>query len=105
MIYVSDIEEVKEQLACIFPDAVRGSVAKSHWGKGRKLLHLCYSFGGDTVGGYMIRGKGDLFYFIDWDTNEGLVNLFAESDIEVMISRVKKMFHGQVMNIDRPVSF
>ena len=105
MIYVSDIEEIKEKLSDIFPDGVRGSVAKSHWGKGRKLLHLSYYFGGDTAGGYMILGKGNLFYFIEWDTNEGHEYLFAESDIEIMVARVKIMFDGQIMTIDRPVKF
>ena len=105
MIYVSDIEELKNELLSIFPDAIRGSVAKSHWGNGRKLLHLSYYFGGDTAGGYAIQGKGNLFYFIEWDTNEGFVSIFAESDINAMIDRVKKMFHGQVLVINRPVNF
>ena len=105
MIYVSDIEEIKHQLLDIFPDAIRGSVAKSKWGNGRRLLHLSYFFGGDTAGGYAIQGKGNLYYFIEWDTNEGSVYIFAENDIDVMIGRVKKMFCGQVLNIDSPVRF
>jgi hypothetical protein len=105
MIYVSDIEEIKQQLLEIFPDAIRGSVAKSKWGNGRRLLHLSYFFGGDTAGGYAIQGKGNLYYFIEWDTNDGFVYIFAESDIDAIIARVKKMFHGQVFNIDRPVVF
>jgi hypothetical protein len=105
MIYVSDIEEIKHQLLEIFPDAIRGSVAKSRWGNGRRLLHLSYYFGGDTAGGYAIQGKGNLFYFIEWDTNEGYVYSFAESDINAMISRVKQMFDGQVFTINRPVKF
>ena len=105
MIYVSDIEEIKHQLLDIFPDAIRGSVAKSKWGNGRRLLHLSYFFGGDTAGGYAIQGKGNLYYFIEWDTNEGSVYIFAENDIDVMIDRVKKMFCGQVFNIDSPVKF
>ena len=105
MIYVSDIEEIKHQLLEIFPDAIRGSVAKSKWGNGRRLLHLSYFFGGDTAGGYAIQGKGNLYYFIEWDTNEGFVYIFAESDIDAMIDRVKLMFHGKVLNINKPVRF
>lgn len=105
MYYVRDIEQIREELSDIFPDAVRGSVAKSHWGKGRKLLHLSYCFGGDTAGGYMIQGKGDLFYFIDWDTNKGWEYLFAESDIIVMTQRVRKMFDGYTLNIDKVVGY
>ena len=56
-------------------------------------------------GGYAIQGKGNLYYFIEWDTNEGSVYIFAENDIDVMIDRVKKMFCGQVFNIDSPVKF
>jgi hypothetical protein len=105
MIYVSDIEDLKNELLSIFPDAIRGSVAKSHWGNGRKWLHLSYYFGGDTAGGYAIQGKGNLFYFIEWDTNEGYAYSFAESDIDAMVARVKQMFHGQILAIGRPVSF
>ena len=105
MIYVSDIEYIREELLGIFPDAIRGSVSKSRWGKGRKLLHLSYYFGGDTAGGYMILGKSGLFYFIEWDTNEGWEYLFAESDIHWMINRVRGMFEGKVLRINKPVGF
>ena len=105
MVSVSDIEEVRERLRDIFPDAVRGSVIKSRWGSGRKLLHLSYDFGADTASGYMILGKGELFYFIDWDTNNGQEYLFAESDIEALISRVRKIFSGNVLCISKPVNF
>jgi hypothetical protein len=105
MIYVKDMEEIKLELSNIFPDAVRGSVAGSHWGRGRKLLHLSYYFGGDTAGGYAIQGKGDLFYFIEWDTNQGFEYMFAERDIDLMIIRVINMFGGQVLNINRRVKF
>jgi hypothetical protein len=105
MIYVKDMEEIKLELSNIFPDAIRGSVAKSNWGRGRKLLHLSYYFGGDTAGGYAIQGKGDLFYFIEWDTNQGFEYMFAERDIDLMIIRVINMFGGQVLNINRRVKF
>jgi hypothetical protein len=105
MIYVSAIEELKTSLSEIFPDAIRGSVAKSHWGKGQRLLHLSYFFSSDTAGGYAIHGKRNLFYFIEWDTNDGSVCLFAESGLDVMVERVKNMFKGQVFNIHKPVNF
>ena len=105
MITVDDIENIRDELSDIFPDAVRGSVSKSNWGKGRKTLHLCYFIGCDTVGGYMIKGKGDLLYFIDWDTNAGPEYLFAESEVDEMIKRVKNMFRGKVFNISRTVTF
>ena len=105
MIYVKDIEEIKLELSNIFPDAIRGSVAKSNWVRGRKFLHLSYYFGGDTAGGYAIQGKGDLFYFIEWDTDQGFEYMFAERDIDVMIVRVINMFGGQVLNINRRVKF
>ncbi len=105
MFYVNDVEEIKSELLDIFPDAVRGSVAKSRWGNGRKLLHLCYFFGADTAGGYMIKAKGQLLYFIEWDTNVGCEYIFAESDIEVMVKRVREMFKGRTLNINRPVRF
>lgn len=102
---VDDIEEIKDSLKNIFPDAIRGSVAKSHWGKGRKQLHLCYFIGSDTVGGYIIEAKGELFYFIDWDSNMGHVCKFAESSIYDMVKRVKKMFKGKKFKIAKTVKF
>jgi hypothetical protein len=103
MITVSDIEEVKDQLIDIFPDAVRGSVAKSLWGNGRRQLHLYYSIQCDTVGGYIIEAKGDLYYFIDWDTNHGYEYKFAESSIKDLVLRVRSMFYDQVYRFDRVV--
>lgn len=103
MTTVDDIEDIKDRLKKIFPDAVRGSVAKSHWGRGRKELHLCYFIASDTVGGYIIEAKGDLFYFIDWDSNMGRVCKFAESSIYDMVKRVKKMFKGQKHKIQKVV--
>jgi len=100
---VDDIEEIRERLTGIFPDAVRGSVAKSNWGKGRKQLHLCYFIGSDSVGGYIVQAIGELFYFIDWDTNDGYQKIFAESDIDVMVSRVLNKFKGQIFTIDKVV--
>ena len=100
---VSDIESIKDQLISVFPDAVRGSVSKSNWGKGRKMLHLHYWIGSDTVGGYIIQAKGDLFYFIEWDTNSGNNYLFAESEIVDMVNRVTAMFDNKIYRIERIV--
>ena len=103
MITVSNIEEIKDELSAEFPDAVRGSVSKSRWGRGRRQLHLAYWIGSDSVGGYMITAKQNLFYFIEWNTNEGSTYLFAESTIKDMVLRVKRMFYGQQYKIDRVV--
>jgi len=101
---VSDIEDIRKQLSDEFPDAIRGSVAKSNWGRGRKTLHLSYSFYGDTAGGYIIQARGNLFYFIEWDTNQGYEYLFAESTIKDMVLRIKGMFYEKVYYIESPVS-
>lgn len=102
---VADLEEIKSKLSSIFPNAVRGSVSKSRWGKGRKVLHLCYFIGSDTVGGLIIQAKGDLLYFIDWDTNKGHEYMFAESDNNDMVSRVIGMYRNEVHTIERTVNF
>ena len=100
---VDDIEEIREELKNIFPDAIRGSKAKTRYGKGRKMLHLCYWIGSDTVGGYMIQARKGLFYFIEWDTNSGYEYKFAESEIDKMVIRVMSMFYGEVYKIERTV--
>ena len=105
MITVSDIEEIREELLDVFPDAIRGSVAKSYWGAGRKTLHLSYWTSSDTVGGFIIKGSGDLVYFIEWDSNSGHEYQFAESDTYKMVNRVRAMFAGQVVKIIRMVKF
>jgi len=104
MITVSDLEEVREELLEIFPDAVRGSVCKSHWGKGRKVLHLMYGFSADTAFGYKLVAKGSLYYFTPWDTNYGDEAEWAESDILNCVNRIKDQFKGQKCSIDRPVN-
>lgn len=101
---VYDIEEIKEQIKHIFPDAVRGSVCKSRWGSKRKQLHLTYWIASDTVGGLIIESIGGLFYFYNWNTNGGKNIMFAESDRDDMINRVKSMYDKQVLCIDRTVS-
>ena len=101
---VSDIEEIRKSLLNIFPDAVRGSVAKSRWGNGRKQLHLCYWIASDTVGGLIVQAIGSLIYFIEWDTNSGYERLFAESDIDTFVERVKEMYIKEKHTISRTVS-
>jgi hypothetical protein len=103
MITVSDIEYIRRKLLDIFPDAVRGSVAKSKWGNGRRQLHLAYFIGSDTVGGYMVEPMGNLYYFNDWDTNTGRNFLFAESDIDAFVDRIRREYGGQQYIIDRCV--
>ena len=88
---VADLEELREGLLQLYPDAVRGSVAKSKWGNGRKQLHLSYWIASDTVGGEIIEAKGELFYYYEWDTNEGRSYKFAESEIETMVARVMSL--------------
>lgn len=105
MITVADIEFVRGEVSEIFPDAVRGSVSKSHWGKGRKVLHLMYGFSADTAFGYKLVARGNLLYFVAWDTNYGDEAEWAESEIKLCIDRIKTQFKGQKYNIDRPVRF
>lgn len=104
MISVSDMEYIRDNILDIFPNAVRGSVAKSLWGRGRKVLHLSYYICSDTVGGLKAIGKGDLIYFVEWDTNEGHIPKFAESDVDTFIKRVRENHAGKVQNIEKVVS-
>ena len=103
MITVSDLEEVRDELLEIFPDAVRGSVCNSHWGRGRKCLHLMYGFSADTAFGYKLVARGNLYYFTSWDTNYGDDVEWAESEFKILVSRIKEQFKGQQYKIDRPV--
>jgi hypothetical protein len=80
-------------------------VAKSYWGKGIRTLHLDYWTASDTVGGTKIIGRDDLFYFIEWDTNSGDEYKFAESDIDEMVARVRRISKGDVRHITRMVNF
>lgn len=87
---VSLIKSVREDLLDMFPDAIRGSEAKSRWGwRGRKHLHLAYFIGPDHVGGYVVVGKGNLLYFYEWDTSGPTFARFAESDPVKFINRVR----------------
>ena len=104
MIYVGDIQEVRDELLGIFPDAIRGSVSKSHWGKGIRQLHLSYWIGSDTVGGLIVEPLQGMYALVEWDTNNGREYLFCEKDQEVFIERVKRMFSGEVNSIARCVS-
>lgn len=104
---VSDLEEIKNHILHIFPDAIRGSIAKpnfsSRFHRGRKVLHLCYFVASDTIGGKIIQAKGDLFYLIEWDSNNGVEYIFAESDETVFIKRILAMFEGKKYNITKMV--
>ena len=105
MFRVEDLEKIKTSLLDIFPDAIRGSVAKSHWGDGRKQLHLSYWVAPDTVGGLIVQATGNLLYFIEWDSNSGHTKLFAESDIDVFIARVRSNYDSQTHTITQMVKF
>ena len=101
---VSDLDEIAVELKAIFPNAIRGSVAKSSWGGGRKTLHLSYGFSSDTAFGYIIQAKGSLLYFVEWDTNRGWDYKFAESENSKMVSRIVDMFYGELHRIESPVT-
>lgn len=105
MITVSDLEKMRKKLFDIFPDAVRGSVSKSRWGKGRKVLHLMYGFSADTAFGYKLIAKGSLYYFVPWDTNYGDEPEWAESDFNLCLERLRSEFKGQRYRIENPVRF
>lgn len=104
MVTVSDVEYIRERLLHVFPDAVRGSVAKSNWGRGRKQLHLSYWIAPHTVGGLIAHAVGDLVYLVQWDTNSGHERLFAESDVDVFIERVIKKYEHKTYTINRTIS-
>lgn len=93
---VSEIECLRKDVLHLFPDAIRGSVAKTHWDKRRKVLHLTYWFHADTAGGTKVLAKGPLFYFIKWDTNFGDMPLFADSDYDMFARRLLGMKGGQI---------
>ena len=103
MIYVSEIEDLRIELLDIFPDAIRGSKSKSRWGDGVRQLHLSFSIMSDTVGGYLVEAKGDLWYFVEWDSNYGYEYLFAERYVQDLIERIREMFNGETLNIERTV--
>lgn len=105
MITVLELEEMRKKLFDIFPNAVRGSVAKSRWGNGRKVLHLMYGFSADTAFGYKLIAKGSLYYFVDWDTNYGNETEWAESDFDLCLERIRNKFKGKILTIDSPVRF
>lgn len=105
MFKVEDLEQIRSSLSDIFPDAVRGSVAKSHWGDGRKQLHLSYWVASDTVGGLIVQAIGDLLYFVEWDTNSGYTKLFAESDADVFVTRVREKYGAEKHTITQMVNF
>jgi hypothetical protein len=103
MITISDIEHIKNELIEIFPDAVRGSVANSRWGNGKRELHLAFFIGSDTVGGYKIVPKGDLYQLIAWDTNTGIEWMYCHHDKYYFVSWVKRYFSRISLMIDRTV--
>lgn len=105
MFKVEDLEKIKVSLSDIFPDAVRGSVIKSHWGDGRKQLHLSYWVASDTVGGLIVQAIGELLYFVEWDTNSGYRKLFAESDTDVFVARVRESYGAKKHTITQMVNF
>lgn len=104
MITVSDIEHIKGELLDIFPEAIRGSVSKSKWGKGRKMLHLAYFILSDSVAGYLVHGRGGLYYFHEWSTGGGDEYVFAESDIDKFIERIRQEYGAKGHGIDRCVN-
>ena len=100
---VSDLEDIGNALVDIFPQSIRGSVGHSRWDNGRKVLHLDYWIASDTVGGKKIKAQGDLFFFIEWDSNCGDERKFAESDKEVFIRRVREIYKGKRLEMDSTV--
>lgn len=87
---VSDLEGLKEDLLDNFPDAIRGSVADTSWDNRRKVLHLSYWVVSDDVGGMKVLAKGNMFYFIEWSAGGGEEYIFAESDYNIFLDRMKE---------------
>ena len=105
VVTVHDVELLREKLLDIFPDAIRGSVAKSYWGNGRKELHLQYWVTGDSVGGLIAHAVGDLIYLVEWDSgsSDSRKRLFAESDLTVFAERVRKEYGNEIHTITKMV--
>lgn len=103
MITISDIEYIRGELIEIFPNAVRGSVANSNWGNGKRELHLSFFILSDTVGGYKILPKGNLYRLISWDTNIGIEWMYCHHDLHEFVEWIKDRFYGQRIGIDQTV--
>ena len=94
---VADIQEVQAELLHIFPKSIRASESDSNWfGNGYKTLVLTASLCTDTVYAYIVQAKGDMIYFIDYDSNDGYVYKFAESSVDEFIKRMLVRFYGEV---------
>lgn len=97
LITVKDLEEVQSELLHIFPESIRASKAKSSWfGKGRKKIILTCSFHTDTVYAYIVHAKGNMLYFIDYDSNSGYVYQFAENNVDAFVKRMIVKFYGEL---------
>ena len=103
MIYVSDLEDVIDEIIDIFPDATRQSKRKSRHGKHPRVITLYYWVASDTVGGAMISTKWDMYCYIIWDSNSGCEYVFAESDQALFIKRIKKAYKGRKNYIQKMV--
>lgn len=102
-ITIADIESVRRELLGIFPDAIRGSEAKSRWGDGKRDLHLAYFIESDTVSGYKIVPCGNLYQLISWDTNIGIEWTYSHHDQFYFLCWVKNYFKGETFGISRTV--
>ncbi len=103
MIKIQDIEYIREDLAEIFPDAIRGSVAKSRWGSGKRELHLAYFIYSDTVGGYKVDAHHGMYRFISWDTNQGIEWMYCHHDRHEFTAWVYEQFKCRKYQVERTV--
>jgi len=95
---VSDIKEIQAELLHIFPSSIRASEADSMWfGNGVKTLVLASTFVTDTVYADIVKIKGSMIYYIDYDSNSGYMYEFAESSVDEFIKRMIVKFYGKVI--------
>lgn len=77
------------QAKSIFPCATN---EKNRWHNGKKIIHLTYWVGSDTVGGLKVILRGRSALLIDWDTNSEDQVLFECKTIKEMFRYLKKHY-------------
>jgi len=102
---VEDARMLLFKVKSIFPDA---NIGKNNWHNGKKVIHLIYWIGSDTVGGTKIILRGKKAFLIEWDSNNSDEILFECKTINGMFRYLKKHYAKQpefLRKIERVVNF
>ena len=86
---VEDARILIFKVKSIFPCATN---EKNRWHNGKKVIHLTYWVGSDTVGGLKVILRGCRAFLIDWDTNSQDQILFECKTINGMFRYLKKHY-------------